>query len=211
MASPEHRPSLMHRLGNRLSAQLYSIYLYTLAQKNTPEAQNLAIARARLVLLRHSRYVLPIIYRTRVVPVLGRHAKQLTPAQINEIMNIPQYLTLFKIILNDSSRVDLEYVVFEASKFIEKSEEYWRTAMGLKRRVSMLGGFFHYRLVNGALQAYGGDPDVSGWLGIPGETEHCEYCVKHIIGHYFHKGQFLPPLPAHYGCTCGWQLVKKQP
>lgn len=203
------RQVLIHRLSKRLSIQLYSIFLWYLAKRKNPVAKKIALKKAKIAFLKHARLVLPIVYRTRVKPVLGKSANMLTPKQIDSLLNLPEFLKYFSIILDDSSQVDLEFVVFEVKTLIEASEEYWRSASGLKRRVQMLGGAFHYQLINNALQAYGGDPQISGWLGIPGATEHCEYCLAHIIGHYFRKGQFLPRLPAHHGCTCSWRLIKK--
>lgn len=210
MAKAKKQTPLIHRLSNRVSAQLYSIYLYALANKNNKKARQTAIHRARVTFIKHARLVLPIIYRTRIVPVLGRKTKPLTPKQIDAILKLDEFTKHFVTILDDSSQVDLEFVVFEVSTLLEASEEYWKSAVGLKRRIDMLGGHFHYSVINGALQAYGGNPEISGWRGIPGLTEHCEYCLKHIIGKFFRKGQFLPKLPAHHGCSCSWKLIKKE-
>lgn len=199
---------LLHRLSGQLSARLYSIYLYALAQKNNPYGQALAMKRAQLLFLNHARHVLPIVYRTRVKPVIP-HAKPLSPQQLDKIVDLKTYMHFFKVILADSSTADLEYIVFHEPNLKETTEEYWKSAMGLKRRIEMLGADFNYHIVNGALQAYGGNPEISGWLGIPGMTEHCEYCIAHIIGHYFRKGQFLPRLPAHRYCSCSWRLIRK--
>jgi len=199
---------LLHRLSGRLSARLFSIYLYAVAQKQNPSSQALALKRAQNTLVQHAQHILPIVYRTKVKPVIP-NTKQLTPQQLDQILNLQQWITYFKAILSDSEAIDLESLIFHEPTLLETTEEYWKSAAGLKRRVEMLGANFHYNIINNALQAYGGDPEIWGWLGIPGMTEHCEYCLAHIIGHYFRKGMFLPSLPAHFGCSCTFQLIRK--
>lgn len=94
--------------------------------------------------------------------------------------------------------------------FKESTSDYWKSPEGIQRRVDMLGQDFCWRVVNNALQVYGRKNDVKGWLGIEGPSEHCEYCLAHIIGHFFRLGQFLPRLPAHNYCTCEWELVPRE-
>lgn len=205
----EAKKPLIHRHSRRISRKLYTIFLWAKNQGNSTQTQIKAVRRARKAFLSHGRFMARFVYRTRAKPVIGRNAKQLTAAQFDKIVRMKTYLQYFRTILADSSRSDLEFVCFHAVTLREASEEYWRTAMGLKRRIDMLGANFHYNIINGALQVYGGDPAIKGWLGVAGISEHCEYCLAKIIGRTYDKGQFLPRLPAHHRCTCTWRLVKK--
>lgn len=86
---------------------------------------------------------------------------------------------------------------------------YWVSPEGLQKRLAMLGEDFCYNVVNNSLQVYGRKNEVAGWVGIPGNAKHCDYCLDHIIDHFFRLGQFLPRLPAHGHCVCTWRMISK--
>ena len=92
----------------------------------------------------------------------------------------------------------------------EATDPYWLSNAGLQRRIQMLVEGMSYRIVNNALQFYGENNDVAGYLGIPGATNHCTYCLQYVIGRYYRRGQFMPGLPAHANCSCFFQLVPKK-
>jgi len=89
------------------------------------------------------------------------------------------------------------------------SVDYWKSPEGIERRVEMLGQDFCYNVVNEALQVYGRKNDVLGWYWIGNIDERtCSYCDSQI-GLFYRLGMFLPRLPAHAGCRCGWELVSR--
>ena len=81
----------------------------------------------------------------------------------------------------------------------------------LPKLADMLGEDFTYRLVNNALQVYGQANKVKGWRWEGSIDERtCDYCYSHIMEDRLYRlGQFLPSLPAHAGCRCGWILIEK--
>ena len=93
----------------------------------------------------------------------------------------------------------------------ESTSEYWKSPAGITRRVEMLGEDFTYRLVNNALQVYGQTNKVKGWRWEGSIDERtCDYCYSKIMEDRLYRlGQFLPSLPAHAGCRCGWILIEK--
>lgn len=105
---------------------------------------------------------------------------------------------------------DLQTINFHPETLLEKKSSFWKSNAGLKRRTELLGKDATFRLVNNALQAYGERNEIDGWEGVEGVSNHCEYCLSHVIGHFFRFGQFMPSIPAHHGCTCTWRLIKRR-
>ena len=74
----------------------------------------------------------------------------------------------------------------------------------------MLSQSFTHKIVNNALIIYGVSGGITRWRWAtnPGasKTGPCPYCDSQS-GRIYRKGQFLPSLPAHAGCVCGWELM----
>jgi len=89
-------------------------------------------------------------------------------------------------------------------------DDYWKSPDGIRRRVNMLGEDFTFRVVNNSLQVYGKKNEASGfeWVGSIDERT-CNYCDSQI-GRQYRLGQFLPRLPAHGGCRCGWRIIPQE-
>jgi hypothetical protein len=89
------------------------------------------------------------------------------------------------------------------------SNDYWSSPKGLAKRIMMFSLDFTFGIQNKALQVYGGNEDVWGfeWEGNIDERT-CDYCDARI-GHQYRLGMFLPRLPAHANCRCGWRLIPR--
>ena len=87
---------------------------------------------------------------------------------------------------------------------------YWYTPEGINRRIELLSQSFSFKVVNGALLAYGAPAGIKRWRWVtnPGasRTGPCAYCAS-MHGREYRSGQFIPSLPAHAGCVCGWELM----
>ena len=88
-----------------------------------------------------------------------------------------------------------------------KTSEYWRSPEGIMRRIEMLSQSFTYQIVNNSLMFYGYSAGITRvrWV-TRGDERVCPICGP-LEGRIYRKGQFLPPLPAHAGCRCGWELL----
>ena len=87
------------------------------------------------------------------------------------------------------------------------ASDYWYTEAGVLRRIEMLSQSFSYKIVNGALLAYGAAGGIKRWRWTTaGDSRVCPVCDRYD-GRIYRAGQFLPPLPAHAGCRCAWELM----
>lgn len=88
-----------------------------------------------------------------------------------------------------------------------KTSEYWRSPEGMMRRIEMLSQSFTYKIVNSSLMFYGYSAGITRvrWATRADERV-CPICGP-LEGRIYQKGQFLPRLPAHAGCRCGWELM----
>ncbi len=88
-----------------------------------------------------------------------------------------------------------------------KTSEYWRSPIGMARRIEMLSQNFTYQVVNNSLMFYGYSADINlvRWMTMEDERV-CPICGP-LEGRIYRKGQFLPPLPAHANCRCSWELI----
>ena len=66
---------------------------------------------------------------------------------------------------------------------------------------------FTYKVVNNSLMFYGYSAGINlvRWV-TRGDERVCPICGSYA-GRVYRKGQFLPPLPAHAGCRCVWELI----
>ncbi|HUW44756.1 MAG TPA: hypothetical protein VMW50_03080 [Dehalococcoidia bacterium] len=91
-----------------------------------------------------------------------------------------------------------------------RTSDYWRSPIGIAHRIEMLSQSFTYQIVNNSLMFYGYSAGITRvrWATNPGasKTGPCDYCDSQN-GRIYRKGQFLPPLPAHNKCVCGWELM----
>jgi hypothetical protein len=75
----------------------------------------------------------------------------------------------------------------------------------------MLSQHFTYQVINNSLMFYGQSAGINHvqWVTHPerSKTGPCVIC-EGLAGNIYRKGQFLPPLPAHAGCVCEWELVR---
>jgi hypothetical protein len=86
-------------------------------------------------------------------------------------------------------------------------DEFWKSPLGIDRRLALFSEDFSYSVVNNSLQIYGGANNVWGfeWEGqIDNRT--CNICDARI-GRQYRLGQFIPSLPAHNHCRCNWRLI----
>lgn len=88
-----------------------------------------------------------------------------------------------------------------------KTSDYWRSPIGIMRRIEMLSQGFTYKVVNNSLMFYGYSAGITRvrWATRLDERV-CPICGP-LEGRIYRKGQFLPPLPAHPGCRCAWELL----
>ena len=91
------------------------------------------------------------------------------------------------------------------------TSDYWRTPQGIARRIEMLSQNFTYQVINNSLMFYGQSAGINyvRWVTHPEltKTGPCPICAD-LEGNVYRKGQFLPPLPAHSGCVCEWELIR---
>ena len=91
-----------------------------------------------------------------------------------------------------------------------RASKYWYTPEGIMTRINMLSQSFTYKIVNNALIAYGTAGGITRWRWVtnPGasQTGPCAFCDSQN-GRIYRRGQFLPSLPAHSNCVCGWELM----
>jgi len=88
-----------------------------------------------------------------------------------------------------------------------RTSDYWRSPIGITRRIEMLSQSFTYQIVNNSLMFYGYSAGITRVRWATMEDERvCPICGP-LEGRIYRKGQFLPPLPAHQNCRCGWELM----
>lgn len=91
-----------------------------------------------------------------------------------------------------------------------QASKYWRSPEGIMQRINMLSQSFTYKVVNNSLIAYGTAGGITRWRWVtnPGasKTGPCDFCDSQN-GRIYRRGQFLPSLPAHSNCVCGWELM----
>ena len=96
---------------------------------------------------------------------------------------------------------------------IEKKKvtpDYWKSFEGIVRRCEMLAESLTFQVVNGALQAFGKESKIKAFVWVTVKDDNvCDIC-KGYHGNYYRLGQFLPSLPAHAGCRCGWELIPRE-
>jgi len=88
-----------------------------------------------------------------------------------------------------------------------KTSAYWLSPEGIMRRIEMLSQSFTYQVVNNSLRFHGYSAGITRvrWA-TRGDERVCPICGP-LEGRIYRKGQFLPPLPAHANCRCGWELM----
>lgn len=87
------------------------------------------------------------------------------------------------------------------------SEEFWSSPEGIETRLDMLAESIQLTSINDAVKAYARDNDVTELLWVTDEDEHtCDFCDGQS-GRPYRIGQFMPDIPVHPGCRCGWDLV----
>ncbi len=88
------------------------------------------------------------------------------------------------------------------------TSDYWRTPVGITRRIDMLSEHFTYQVINNSLMFYGQSAGINWvqWRTMEDERV-CPICGP-LQGRTYRKGQFLPPLPAHANCRCVWELIR---
>ena len=88
-----------------------------------------------------------------------------------------------------------------------KTSAYWRSPEGMMRRIEMLSQSFTYQVVNNSLRFHGYSAGITRVRWATREDERvCPICGP-LEGRIYWKGQFLPYLPAHANCRCGWELM----
>lgn len=87
------------------------------------------------------------------------------------------------------------------------SSEYWKSPIGIKRRVELFADDYTFSSFNDTIQAYGETNKVSGyeWFGSIDERT-CPDCDSGI-GTRYGLGDSLPSLPLHAGCRCTLELI----
>ncbi len=88
-----------------------------------------------------------------------------------------------------------------------KTSDYWRSPIGMARRIEMLSQNFTYQVVNNSLMFYGYSADITHVRWNTREDERVCIICGPLEGRVYRKGQFLPPLPAHAMCRCAWELI----
>ena len=93
---------------------------------------------------------------------------------------------------------------------IEKTDKYWKTPDGIRRRIRGLSQEFTYKVVNGAVKLYGQTNGVK-WLHwqTVGDDRVCVICTKAAQGGrggLYKATWFTPQMPAHFGCRCQWYI-----
>lgn len=90
------------------------------------------------------------------------------------------------------------------------AENYWQTPEGVLERFSMLADDVQLATFNGAVKilatAYGAtDFRISGSL----KLTSCQWCINHV-GVVYRRGQFMPDLPRHPGCTHYYDIIRAE-
>ena len=91
------------------------------------------------------------------------------------------------------------------------AEDYWKTPRGILDRFGMLADDVQLASFNDAVKVYGlalgtGAFRISGSL----KGTSCQWCINHV-GAIYHRGQFMPDLPRHPGCTHFYDIIKGEP
>lgn len=94
-----------------------------------------------------------------------------------------------------------------------QNEDYWKSPMGISRRVDSLAQFFNYGVYNNAVKVLGTAKGVQ-WMKWETAMDDrvCPICEKASMGGsgdypgYYRSGWFTPAMPAHSGCRCQWVL-----
>ena len=87
------------------------------------------------------------------------------------------------------------------------AEDYWKTQNGILERFGMLAEDVQLATFNDAVKVYGLALGavafrISGNL----KLTSCQWCINHV-GVTYHRGQFMPDLPRHPGCTHFYEII----
>lgn len=89
----------------------------------------------------------------------------------------------------------------------------WSTPEMLHKRVFMLSDALIMDIQNQATRYYAKDPEVKKrlygfhWTSMY-DGKECSICHNRH-GKTWRAGQFMPKLPAHFGCRCNWDIVTR--
>lgn len=93
---------------------------------------------------------------------------------------------------------------------IEDERNRWLTEKGIIERLGMLANEVKFGTFNNSLKiaatSFGlTDLKFSG----PGRSDPkiCSYCAQYV-GVVYHRGQFMPELPAHPNCRHYWDIIR---
>lgn len=91
------------------------------------------------------------------------------------------------------------------------ADKYWKSPIGLKRRIDSLAGHYTYRLVNNAVRITSQTDPKTRWLTwiTAADDRVCPLCAPLHLRRY-RPWWFLPEMPRHVGCRCTWQLTYKE-
>jgi len=87
-------------------------------------------------------------------------------------------------------------------------EEFWTSDEGILIRMEDLAHDFTFRIYNGAMKGLFKDSGFKELVWVADYTKvtkPCDYCDSQN-GRPYHIGMFLPRMPAHQHCKCGWDV-----
>jgi len=85
---------------------------------------------------------------------------------------------------------------------------FWTSDEGIIVRLEDLAEDFAFRIYNGAIKGAfkeAGFRELIWVADYTKATKPCDYCDSQN-GRRYHTGMFLPRIPAHPHCNCGWDL-----
>lgn len=111
----------------------------------------------------------------------------------------------------------LEHRIFEKRTHIRRAsiEDYWKSDVGIIRRIDSLAQYFSFKVVNNVFKIVG---DVNGALWLRwrdmGDAWVCLQCRQYASGGrrgYYYRTWFMPEMPVHPGCRCQWEIIFREP
>jgi len=88
----------------------------------------------------------------------------------------------------------------------EKQKEFWTSDEGIVIRMEDLAHDFTFRTYNGAMKGIFKDAGFKELIWVAVITRGtCNYCDSQN-GRRYNIGMFLPRMPAHPHCACGWDV-----
>ncbi len=89
---------------------------------------------------------------------------------------------------------------------VAQKTPFWLTDKGLNQRIKFLSRLVVIRTYNNALQVYGRDAKVKGFTYVKyNRVYDCEICWPYD-GRNYRAGQFMPYIPRHINCQCGFDV-----